>query len=227
MHRSFDPTSVTEKKLQTPLIIGSTDALVVIDMQKDFCLKSGKLYVAGVPGEVSMKRVIANTLKLVYFHFGYRVATFDEHPATGHVEFAFYGPHVVMGTKGVEHVDELLSEGESFHAHVYKGEDPALISYSMSTSPRFPDVVASMRRKNIRRIFLCGVAYTHCLGESAIALAAQFAPLDVEIYIVRDATRSVPLPYGDSKAMAKKLALYGVKEVLMSDLSDSVSAPAQ
>ena len=203
-------------KTQTDkILIGATDAVVVIDMQNDFCKPDGALYVAGVPGESSVEEVTQHTLTLIYKHSGYRIATFDGHPAAGHIEFSIYGPHVVLGTKGWDHVDALQPEGESFHAHVRKGEDPAVVSYSIATSLRFPDILYIMRNRGIKRVFLCGVAYTHCVGESAMAFAAQL----FDTYVVRDATRSVSPPYGDPKKMKARLKLAGVKEITMADIA--------
>jgi nicotinamidase/pyrazinamidase len=203
-----------ERVMSEMIVLGATDALVVVDMQNDFCEPDGALYVAGVPGEATMEVVITNTLALLDKPSGYRIATFDEH-LPGHIEFSIYGPHVLRGTRGAEHVDMLLPEEESFDALMYKGENLSVVSYSIATSRRFADMLVCMRGRGIKRVFLCGVAYTHCVGESAMAFAAQI----FDTYVVRDATRSVPPPYGNPKAMKARLKLAGVKEITMADIA--------
>gem|GEM_PF-2298431 len=195
--------------------LGPTDALVVIDMQNDFCLPKGALYVAGFPDEPTMKEVTANTLNLILRKSIYRIATFDGHPASGHIEFSIYGPHVLLGEYGAEHIAELVPLADAFHDRLKKGENPDVVSYSIATSLRFPQTLKTMREIGIKRVFLCGVAYTHCVGESAMAFTAQL----FETYVVRDATRSVAAPYGNPKAMHARLHLAGVREVNMKDFA--------
>lgn len=186
-------------------------------MNNDFVRKDGALYVGGAPGEASMEEVISNVVTLAADkYFLLRIKTSDRHPR-GHIEERIYGPHVVRGTKGAKYIDELNARWEDIHS--VKGGNKDLVSYSIAVAPDFGDIVSAFRFHCIKRIFVCGVAYDKCVGESAIALAAQFVPFGVEVYVVRDATRSVSPPYGDPEVMAKKLPLYGVKEIFMADIA--------
>ncbi|HEY9586007.1 MAG TPA: isochorismatase family protein [Candidatus Paceibacterota bacterium] len=203
------------------IIIGEGDALVAVDMQNDFCHSDGALYVAGVSGEATMPEVIEKIEQLANLDFGYLAKTFDEHPGSGHVEFGIYGPHVIEGTLGAKYVSELAILDYLSDFDLTKGGDRNLISYSAAVSEAWGNLIGCLRSYGIRRIFVCGVAYTHCAGETAISFAVQNVPVgdaSWEVFIVRDATRSVPPPYGDPGLMAKKLVLYGVKEVSCSDL---------
>ena len=205
----------------TPIVVGSTDALVIVDMQNDFCLPGGALFVAGVQGEPTMEKVIDNVEKLSYENFHYIVATRDQHPDSRHVEFYIYGRHVIEGTSGAEFVRPLHKADYWADYVLTKGENKSLISYSAAVSTEWGRLICCLRARGIRRIFVCGVAYTHCAGETAISLAVQNVPVgdaSWEVFIVRDTTRSVSPPYGDPDLMAKKLALYGVKEVFVADL---------
>ena len=198
------------------IIIGRTDAVAVIDGQNDFAHPAGALYSEGFPGEAANEAIIANIQTLAAKPAGYRIATFDRHPDTGHIEFAMYGRHVVEDTWGAEYLRELKPLLDLMDFISYKGADPALISLSVAVSTSFGRMIADMRAKGITRVFVCGWKYTHCVGLSAIAFATQ----GFEAYVVRDATNSVPAKFGgDPKRMKRQLALDGVKEITMSELS--------
>jgi nicotinamidase/pyrazinamidase len=202
--------------MKKKIAIGQGDALMVVDMQNDFTLEDGALYVAGIEGEPVMLLVITHIKKLLEMPFEMVGASGDFHPID-HVEAKIFGPHCVKGTKGSEifpGIFQKLSE-KGAPLLIAKGENSNLISYSVATSNQWPEHIADLRRRGIKRVFLCGLAYTHCVGESARDYASQ----GFETYIVRDATRSVPPPYGDSAAMDKKLSLYGVKRIKIANLS--------
>ncbi|HBM45969.1 MAG: hypothetical protein UT05_C0001G0054 [Parcubacteria group bacterium GW2011_GWF2_38_76] len=194
------------------LIIGQEDLLVIIDAQNDFILEDGKLYVKGVPGESSNEVIVAG-IKEVCKKFKRHVTTEDKH-GTNHIEFGIFGEHCVVSTPGQKYITELLPVYDTADENIKKGNDSSIISYSIATSSQFSSHVRRLRFAEIRRIFLVGWAYTHCVGESAISYACQ----GFEVYVIEDLTRSVPPPYGDIEKMKKKLELYGVKEVFLKDI---------
>lgn len=195
------------------IVICGTDAYLVVDGEGDFALPDGKLYCAGVPGEVSEKKVIAKILDLNKRSFGYRAVTEDDHP-DGHIEFSVFGIHCASGTSGQLYLDELIGLYRNADERLIKGDDIYVVGNSVGTSREFNAHVGRLRRLGIKRIFIVGWAYTHCVGESAIAYAQQW----FDVYVVRDATRSVSPPHGDPEKMAQKLVLYGVKEITMADI---------
>lgn len=188
--------------------IGISDALIVIDGQFDFVDPAGALYVAGNLLEESNDEVIRNILKLAALPYGYRATTEDDHPP-GHIESTIFPPHCVHMTTGQLYINPLRTLYNNADKNIPKGGDADVIAYSVATSDHFPAHISALRQRGIKRIFVVGWAYTHCVGESAIAYASQ----GFEVFVVRDATRSVPAPYGDADKMQKKLELYGVKEI--------------
>lgn len=195
------------------VIIGKQDALVVIDAQNDFVSPKGKLYVAGVRGESTNKAIVAGIKKLSYKPFGHRTSTKDAHPR-GHIEFSIFGEHCLSPGSGCEFISPLRDVLQYADEILSKGQHRSLISYSVAMSPFFGNHIAMIRALDIGRIFVCGWAYTHCVGESAIAYACQ----GFETILIRDLTRSVPPPFGDPEKMARKLELYGVKEINLADI---------
>lgn len=193
--------------------IGISDALVVVDGQRDFAGPHGALYVIGTNGETSNYQVIQNILSLAALPYGYRATTEDKHPI-GHIESTIFPEHCVEGTIGQRYIPQLQTLYGNCDANIVKGENSNIITYSVATSRSFADHIARLRRLGIKRVFVVGWAYTHCVGESAIAYASQ----GFETFVVRDATRSVPPPYGDPDAMKQKLTLYAVKEITMADI---------
>lgn len=195
------------------IVIGPQDALAVIDAQNDFVNPMGKLYVAGVSGEPDNRAIIARIRVLNEKPFGFRFSTRDMHPA-GHVEFAIFGEHCLQDSEGARYPFSLLDVLQVFNGELIKGGNEAIISYSVVTSKGFGEHIARLRDEGIKRVHLTGWAYTHCVGESAIAYACQ----GFETFVIRDLTRSVPPPYGDPEKMRQKLELYGVKEIKMADV---------
>lgn len=200
------------------IVIDKNTALIVIDAQVDFIDPKGKLYVSGIHGEPDNETIIAGIRALNQKPFGYRAATRDDHPE-GHVEFSIFGPHCVQLSEGAEFAVPLREMMRYMNARLIKGSNPAVISYSVATAPDFGAHIAQLRKYDIKRILLCGWAYTHCVGESAIAYICQ----NFEVCLVRDLTRSVPPPYGDPAGMKKKLELYGVKEIKTGTIVDIVA----
>lgn len=194
---------------------GEGNALVVVDMQNDFVNKKGALYVRGIKGEPLMRNIIRRINSLLKKPFDYRAATRDSHPEN-HIEFSIFGRHCPKGEKGSFIVSDLdLFSGDDSFEVLLKGEIHSVISYSVVTSLDFEKHIRNLRSREIKNIFVTGLAYTHCVGESAIAYATQ----GFKTYIVRDATRSVPPPHGNPEAMDQKLKLYGVKIIYTNQIS--------
>jgi len=199
------------------ILIGKEDALVVVDMQNDFLRPDGALYVSGLDGEPTPKELLDNVSALIRLQFGFLIVTADEHPFNQHVEYAIFGKHCVKGSLGSGICEELLPALKEHQPDYFitKGENPDIVAYSVATSSKFNELIGMLRKKGIKRIFVCGLAYTHCVGESAIAFASQ----GFQTYVVHNATRSVAPPYGDPQRMGQKLDLYNVAQIETFDIA--------
>ena len=207
----------------------ATDALLVIDLQNDFC-PGGAL---AVPGGDEIVPVV-NALAQKFPHI---VLTQDWHPG-GHISFASAHPgaqayesievpygtqalwpdHCVQRTPGADFHPAL----EASHAELImrKGFRPNIDSYSafLENDHFTPTGLAGyLRERGLKRLFLCGLAYDFCVRHSAIDGTA----LDFECIVIEAATRAVRLP-GSVEATDQAFAEAGVQRVSASSVIGSV-----
>jgi len=206
--------------------ITSQDVLIVTDVQNDFC-PGGALPVPD--GDA----VIAPIHRLAP-HFEHIILTQDWHPA-GHTSFASSHP----GKRPFEQIelsygmqtlwpDHCIqgSPGAGFHPALHlpqaelllrKGFVPEIDSYSAfyendRTTPT--GLSGYLRERDLKRVFLVGLAYDYCVGFSA--LDARLHGLDV--VILRDACRAIDLE-GSAAAMDAEFARAGVVVMETAELS--------
>lgn len=211
--------------------ITSTDVLLVIDVQNDFC-PGGAL---AVPDGDAVLDPIHRIAPL----FDHIILTQDWHPA-GHASFASshagkqpfeqiempYGSqtlwpdHCVLGSEGAEfHPALRIPQAELI---LRKGFRRQIDSYSAffendRTTPT--GLAAYLRERGLVRVFLAGLAYDYCVGFSALdARRLGFAAV-----VVRDACRAIDLD-GSAARMEAEFARAGVELVESAQLS--AAAPA-
>ncbi|MDE1160994.1 MAG: nicotinamidase [Acidobacteriaceae bacterium] len=183
--------------MSAALNLRPTDALLVIDMQRDF-LPGGSLGVAGGDEIIQPIEELAK-------RFEHVLLTADWHPA-GHISFASthdkqpftetveaeYGTqqlwpdHCVQATPGAEiavnipHAELLLR----------KGFRKQIDSYSafVENDKQTPTGLAGyLRERRLTRLFFCGLAYDYCVGNSAL----DAARLGFETIVISDLCRAV------------------------------------
>jgi len=187
-----------------------TDALLVIDLQNDFCPA-----VNGIGGALAVADgdTIIPTINALAKKFEHVILTQDWHPPA-HISHADthgkqpyetidlpYGPHTITQTLWPDHCVQ-HSEGAAFHPALSiphaelilrKGFHPHIDSYSaFLENDHFTPTGLSgyLHERNLTRLFLCGLAYDFCVRYSAI----DGRQLGFEIIVLEDATRPVNLP---------------------------------
>jgi len=198
----------------------SGKALIVIDVQNDFC-PGGALAVSGGDEIVPLvNRLIAE--------FEHVVLTQDWHPAR-HSSFASshhgkgpfdtvempYGPqtlwpdHCVQGTPGADFHPGL--EWTRAELVIRKGFRPAIDSYSafFENDHATPTGLAGyLKERGISELTLVGIATDFCVAYSALdAVRSGFT-----VTVLLDACRAIDLG-GSLAAMKEKMAAAGVKLV--------------
>jgi len=200
--------------------LAPTDALLIIDVQNDFC-PGGNLAVAG--GD----EVIPLVNGLIGLGFEHVVHSQDWHPS-GHASFASqhegkspldqvefpYGSQTLWPDHCVQGTD-----GAAFHAGVAVPEDCLVVrkgynkqidSYSgFKENDQVSDtgLARALAEMGVKRVFVCGLAYDFCVRFTAEDAAAE----GLEVVVLKDATRPVGLP-GTVEAAEGSFAAKGVKE---------------
>ena len=192
-------------------------ALIVIDMQYDFC-PGGALAVAG--GD----EIIPTVNRLIASH-DHVVLTQDWHPA-GHSSFASshpgkapfetvemaYGPqtlwpdHCIQGTRGAAFHDAL--EWTKAELVIRKGFRGTIDSYSafFENDHQTPTGLGGyLKERGFDDVVLCGLATDFCVAFSAIDAVRQ----GLATTVVLDACRGIDLG-GSLAAMTEKMRAAGV-----------------
>jgi nicotinamidase/pyrazinamidase len=191
------------------------DALLIVDVQNDFC-PTGAL---GVPGGDEVVPVLNGYAERFAAARATVIATRDWHPEKT-MHFEAYGGvwpvHCVQETPGAAfHPGLVLPPGTEVFS---KGADPETDSYSafQSEGDDGTPFAAVLAERGVARLFVGGLATDYCVRESALdALRAGF-----EVVILEDAVRAVDLKPGDGERALDAIAAAGGRRACL----DSVRA---
>ncbi|KAJ7258103.1 Isochorismatase-like protein [Mycena haematopus] len=219
----------------------SKTALIIVDLQEDFCPPNGSLAVSGGRDIIP---IVNSLLGSPYFDF--KVATKDWHPAD-HISFAAnhpppnnrpfesfakvinpYNPsesyetrlwpvHCVQGTLGAELVPEL--DIHKVHKIVEKGQDKRVEMYSAFTDPFENPCVAQselrgyLRDNGVGKVYVVGLAMDYCVAATAKHAVRE----GFDAYLIEDATKAVDPGDGWNKAKADMESI-GIRIVQSKDI---------
>jgi nicotinamidase/pyrazinamidase len=174
-------------------------ALIVVDVQNDFC-PGGALAVPDGDAVVGEINRLASDSEFV-------VATRDWHPPD-HRSFAEQGGrwpvHCVAGTPGAElhagldagHIDAVVDKGQAVDREGYSGFEGT-------------ELERLLRSRGVDALDVAGLALDYCV--KATALDARRAGFDVTVH--RGATRPVEVQPGDGERAVAELRAAGVEVV--------------
>ncbi|THX89801.1 Isochorismatase hydrolase [Aureobasidium pullulans] len=211
-------------------------ALIIVDLQEDFCPPKGSL---AVTDGRSIAPVINDLLKLPWT---LRVATKDMHPKD-HISFASQHPppnnkpfessitianphnpeetqttnlwpdHCVAGSPGSELIPEL--DVSILDEVVEKGQDKRVEMYSAFCTPFLnPKIVETglaktLKEKGVTHVFCVGLAADFCVKATAIDAAKE----GFETVVIREGTKGVEQGDEADKKLAQELKENNVKMV--------------
>jgi nicotinamidase/pyrazinamidase len=192
---------------------GDTAALLVVDVQKDFC-PGGALAAPGGDSIIpALNRYLADARArdmVVY-------ASRDWHPpVTTH--FKQYGgewpPHCVQGTAGAQFHAELKLPPDAII--VSKGDDPQRPGYSAfdGHTSEGKTLLHDLRDRHVSRVYVTGIATDYCV--KATALDALQAGLDVRV--LPDAITGIDVHPGDTQRALDDMSSAGAQIVRGLDL---------
>lgn len=203
-------------------------ALVIVDVQNDFC-PGGALAVAEGDEVVPIINRVQGLFDLV-------VATQDWHPAD-HSSFAVNHPghrvgeiiawnghpqvlwptHCVQGTPGAELRGDLF--GSRIAQVIQKGTDREVDSYSGffdNAQLRATGLGHYLREAGANEIFVCGLATDYCVKFTAL----DARTLGFDTTLILDACRGVNLQPDDSENAVAEMRAAGVKIVTSDEVGD-------
>jgi nicotinamidase/pyrazinamidase len=188
------------------IAIHPTDALLVIDVQNDFCPA-----INGIGGALAVPDgdAIVPIINRLAQRFQHVILTQDWHPA-GHISFASSHPgkrpfettevaygtqtlwpdHCVQGTPGADlHPGLHIPHAELILRKGFRREIDSYSAFLEDDHTTPTGLTGYLRERGLKRLFLCGLAYDFCVRFSAIdGTAAGF-----ECIVIEDATRAVNL----------------------------------
>jgi nicotinamidase/pyrazinamidase len=188
--------------------LGEGDALLVVDVQVDFC-PGGAL---PVPEGDRVVPALNKYIALFKARGLPVVATRDWHPPN-HISFKARGgpwpPHCVQETRGAEFHPELqLPSGVMI---VSKADKPDQEAYSGFQGTGLAEW---LRARGVRRVFVGGLATDYCVRATVLdALKAGF-----EAVLLLDASRGVDVNPGDSERAVREMVAAGAKTARLEEL---------
>ena len=195
----------------------SAHALVLVDLQNDFC-PGGALAVARGDQTIAVANRVAR-------HFDTVVATQDWHPAD-HGSFAvnrgakpydvgelgglpqvMWPPHCVQGSRGAAFHPDLDT---SRIVHVFpKGTDASIDSYSgfWDNGQRKATGLGDwLRARGVTDVYVLGLATDYCVKATALDAVAE----GFTTYLIEDGCRAVELHPGDGERAIEAMRAAGV-----------------
>lgn len=167
----------------------SGDALLIVDVQNDFCPGGALAVSQGDEVVPVLNRWIRDAQRLGVSVYASR----DWHPA-GHISFKQRGgpwpPHCIQGTSGAAfHPDLNLPVNAQI---VSKAEDPDKDSYSAFGGT---DLSQRLRRAGTRKVWIGGLTQDYCVRETSLdAIREGF-----EVHVIVDGTRAVNVHPDDGR----------------------------
>ena len=184
-------------------------ALIIIDVQNDFC-PGGRL-------EVKDGEKIIEPINSAQDKFETIILTQDWHPKD-HSSFASNNSAEVYSKIEMDYGSQILwpdhciqgSIGANFHKNLNtnnsnlilrKGCNPKIDSYSAffeNDKNTTTGLEGYLKKKEIKRLYLCGLAFDYCVFYSAL----DGVNLGFEVFVFQDLTKAIKL--NNSEKIAKK-----------------------
>jgi nicotinamidase/pyrazinamidase len=202
----------------SPLVIDRKTALIVVDVQNDFC-PGGAL---AVPEGDKVVLVLNRYIEKFTRAGAPVILTRDWHPAD-HVSFREQGgpwpPHCVQNTEGAKFHPQLTIPPEA--EIISKADNPKVEAYSFFQQTDI-DLAGKLRERGIFRLLVGGLATDYCVRATVLdALERGF-----ETYLLENASRGVNVNPNDSRSAIKEMLSRGAKklaetEVLVASMAET------
>lgn len=189
----------------------STDALVVVDVQRDF-LPAGAL---AVPHGDEVVPVINRYIALFHARGLPVIFTRDWHPAN-HCSFQQQGgpwpEHCVADTSGAAFAPNLLQPADSWV--ISKATEAQQDAYSGFQGT---GLAQRLQQRGCQRLYICGLATDYCVLETVKdALTGKF-----RVFLLQDAIRAVDVHADDGTRAIRIMQVAGASILSYDDLCEA------
>ncbi len=186
------------------------DALIVVDMQRDF-MPGGAL---PVPEGDRIVPVLNSYITLFEERNLPVFLTRDWHPEN-HISFKGHGgiwpPHCVRGTEGAQfHPDLKIPADNKFV--ISKGTAQEFDAYSGFQGTVLADL---LRERGVRRVFVGGVATDYCVKNTLLGAVN----LGFQAFLLTDAIKGVDVRPGDVERALEQMLSAGAVAIELGDLT--------
>ncbi len=209
-----------------PMNLRPTDALLIIDMQRDF-LPGGALAVTDgntiLPGINTLAAQFDHVILTQDWHprnhISFATSHPGKHPFTDTIE-ASYGTqtlwpdHCIQGTPGAElHPDLSVPHAELILRKGFRKDIDSYSAFTENDRVTTTGLAAYLQARGLTRLFFAGLAYDFCVGFSALAGAR----LGFESIVIETLSRAVNLP-NSVDATNAAFAASGVQRISSAEL---------
>jgi len=201
--------------LKKTFSVGKTDALIVVDMQNDFC-PGGALPVPEgdqvVPALNDYIRIFKKANAAIF-------ATRDWHPPN-HVSFKAQGgpwpPHCIQDTEGARFHPDLKLPSEA--TVVSKAMDPQKEAYSGFDGTELAD---KLKTQGATRVFVGGLATDYCVKNTVL----DARKLGFDAVLLLDANRGINVKPDDVAKAISEMMRSGAEQGTLTDFPDPLEVP--
>jgi nicotinamidase/pyrazinamidase len=195
--------------------IGKRDALIIVDVQNDFC-PGGAL---PVPDGDQVIPALHDYIKIFKKADTKIFATRDWHPPN-HISFKAQGgpwpPHCIQDTEGARfHSDLKLPRGTTI---VSKAVDPHKEAYSGFDGT---ELEKTLQKEGITRVFVGGLATDYCVKNTVL----DAGELGFETVLLLDAVRGINATPDDAEKAIDKMVNHGAEQATLTDFIDLFDVP--
>ena len=195
------------------ITIKDSDALILVDVQRDFCAGGALPVPDGDQVVPYLNRYI-----MLFDHARARIyATRDWHPPN-HISFKQYGgiwpPHCIQ-----------KSEGAEFHPNLFITPDVTIISKATSDKEAYSgfddtDLAESLQQNQVKQLFIGGLATDYCVKNTVL----DALKLGFKTYVLIDAIRGVNVQPHDSQKAIDEMLLNGAQPITLVNVEQKITS---
>jgi nicotinamidase/pyrazinamidase len=212
---TFWSAKLGEIYLKKNISVGKTDALIIVDLQNDFC-PGGAL---PVPECDQVVPVLNDYIKIFKKANAKIFATRDWHPPN-HISFEAQGgpwpPHCVQDTEGAKFHSDLKLPAEV--TVVSKAMDPHKEAYSGFDGT---DLTNRLTQNGVTRVFVGGLATDYCVKNTVLDARKN----GFETVLLLDASRGINVEPDDVAKAIAKMVKSGAGQCTLTDFPDPLEFP--